>query len=235
MDGMTKSRGLRIRRGTRLEWLAEHQGKVFCHCGCGEPIPLRAEHFNRVPMYLHGHNAKVNPPNKKPPKPTQPCGCGCGVETSPGMRYVAGHSNRGKPRSPETLEKMRAARRFGSDHPQWGKRAATFKGRVILTPGYAARFVIGGHPFATRVSRTGGYVLEHRLVMEEHLRKTEPSSPYLVELDNQLYLRRDIEVHHRNGVKTDNRIENLQAMTRSGHTAHHAPERLAARLAKRGY
>jgi hypothetical protein len=103
-----------------------------------------------------------------------------------------------------------------------------------MTNGYVSLWVTE-HPFAANASRTGGYILEHRLVMEEHLRKTDPTSPYLVEVDGRLYLPRGIEVHHRNGVKTDNRIENLQAMTRSEHTAHHAPERLAARLAKRGY
>lgn len=225
---MTKSRGLHVRRGTRPAWLAENQGKVFCQCGCGEPILLRVEHYGRVPMYRLGHNAKVDPPNKKPPKPTQPCGCGCGEETSPGMRFVAGHYWRGRPKSPETLVKLRAARRFGPDHPLWGKRSPTFKGGRVQNNGYVWRWV-SGHPFASSARRTGGYVFEHRLVVEEHLRKTNPSSPYLVEVDGQLYLRRDIEVHHSNGVKTDNRIENLHALTRSEHTSLHMTARHAAR------
>lgn len=90
---------------------------------------------------------------------------------------------------------------------------------------------VEGHPFATRTtaSRRGGYIREHRLVVEQHLRATDPTSEYLTEVDGELYLRPEVEVHHVNGVKTDNRIENLQPMTKEEHTAHHSTERHAKR------
>jgi len=62
------------------------------------------------------------------------------------------------------------------------------------------------HHFASR----RGYVMEHRLVWEEH---------------HNAVLLPWAEIHHKNGVRDDNSIENLQAIDRSKHNLHHMKQR----------
>lgn len=59
--------------------------------------------------------------------------------------------------------------------------------------------------------RTGGQMHQHRKVMEDHLGRP---------------LEKDEQVHHVNGVRTDNRIENLELWS----TAHPAGQRLEDKL-----
>ena len=83
----------------------------------------------------------------------------------------------------------------GSKNPMWTG------GRWARKDGYV--FVLKhGHPMA----RPSGYVFEHRLVMSEHLKRTL--------LKNEI-------VHHINGIRNDNRIENLKLMTHSEHSSLH--------------
>ena len=73
--------------------------------------------------------------------------------------------------------------------------------------------VVKNHPNATR----NGYVLYHRVVMENSLGRMLGASEV---------------VHHRNGNKHDNRIENLEVLSRSQHSIRHNKDkgRLFVRL-----
>lgn len=73
-----------------------------------------------------------------------------------------------------------------------------------------------GHPYASN-----GYVLQHRLVVERYLLGTNPTSPCLVKVGDNLYLDPKLVVHHKNFDRKDNRIENLQIMTKADHQGLH--------------
>lgn len=76
-----------------------------------------------------------------------------------------------------------------------------WKGGTYVGMGY--RFVLRPeHPNADK----RGYVREHVLVMSEALGR--PLAP-------------NETVHHRNGDRLDNRLENLELMTRAEHASHH--------------
>jgi hypothetical protein len=81
------------------------------------------------------------------------------------------------------------------------KRKYKCRGWYIDTYGYK-RIKKWDHPFHDKQ----GYVCEHRLVMEKYLDK---------------YLPLKDQIHHINGIKTDNRIENLEILSASDHRTKH--------------
>lgn len=105
----------------------------------------------------------------------------------------------------------------GTSNHQYGIRGkdnATWNGgRMMSRYGYWQVQCIG-HPFG--VGRSD-YVLEHRLVAEKYLLTDENS----VAIDGKRYLSPDYIVHHKNGIRTDNRPENLEVMQKGQHTKMH--------------
>ena len=107
------------------------------------------------------------------------CRCDCGTT----KKVIENHLQAGTSTSCGCYGRQR-----GKKSPHWrGGRKKTRQGYIDI--------YMPGHP----VGRS--YVLEHRLVMEDHLGR---------------YLKAGEKVHHRNGVRDDNRPENLELWT-TGH------------------
>lgn len=97
----------------------------------------------------------------------------------------------------EAIKKRYPLGRFGSEAANWrgGRRRGGHGGEYIL-------ILQRDHPFAT----LEGYVMEHRLVMEKKIGR---------------YLEPNEIVHHKNGKKDDNRINNLELVNRKEHAKIH--------------
>jgi transposase-like protein len=80
-----------------------------------------------------------------------------------------------------------------SRHPK-GDRHGSWRGGRYMAGGYVW-VTADGSPYRDEMASTMGYILEHRLVMAQHLGRPLTSRE---------------TVHHINGDKIDNRIENLQ-------------------------
>lgn len=116
------------------------------------------------------------------------CQCGCGRPTLFALKTsTAAGRTKGQPQQ--------------FIHGHCGPRPS-FSRRIITGYGYAKRY-LPTHPHAD----AGGYVPEHRLVMEGEIGR------YL--LPTEL-------VHHKNKDKLDNRPENLEIVTKSQHGKIHA-------------
>jgi hypothetical protein len=82
----------------------------------------------------------------------------------------------------------------GDRNPRWNGGVRTHQGYTCVRR--------PDHPNASK----DGYVREHVLILSEHLGRPIAS--------NEI-------VHHKNGVRSDNRLENLELMTRSEHHSLH--------------
>lgn len=118
------------------------------------------------------------------------CLCECGKEISVDGRNLV----KGLTRSCSCLQKDIAKSKRGPDHQSWKG------GRKYTSNGYVMIYCLG-HPRCQTItekrSKHGaqGYVLEHIVVMEGILQR------HLLPFEN---------VHHKNGVRDDNRPENLE-------------------------
>ena len=140
--------------------------------------------FIRQSKHIYEENGEwwYEPPSAQR-KRAHPVNChGCGdffVAASKGRRFCSRKcAQKVKPAAYPTKRK----------HYNWGRGKTNCRGYVMVHA--------PDHPVCQ--GNTRKYVLEHRLVMENHLGR---------------YLESHESVHHINGVKNDNRIENLEMWT----------------------
>lgn len=79
-----------------------------------------------------------------------------------------------------------------------GKRSSHWKGGKHKDKWGYIQIWMPEHPN----SKMAGYIHEHRLVMSKHLGRPLTSNEF---------------VHHKNGIKDDNRLQNLELMTKQVH------------------
>lgn len=128
--------------------------------------------------------------------------------------------------SKECANKLKAIYFSGKGNHQYGligDKNASFKGKeTISNYGYILEYA-PNHSFPHDKSIKGTRVLQHRLVIERNYEKFDKK--YFVEIKGNFYLNPLYDVHHKNKNKKDNRVENLEIITRSDHTTLHNLEK----------
>lgn len=198
---------------TRKEWARREQGKHFCECECGTPIPIKKWHHSTgIPQFIRGHMPESNRFNRNPAaSEVRECACGCGEEVkgykdgNP-IRFRHGHWARTEQpmKRPEVAAKFR-----GENNHRW---------QPIGTRRIQKR-MRGSHYIEVKCP-DGEWRLEHRWVMEQAIGRPP---------------RADEHVHHINHDTYDNRLENLQLLSHSEHSKLHCvfPAINAARKGKK--
>lgn len=157
-----------------------------------------------------------------------------GHKQSPDHTAKIAAANRGRKRSQEAIEATRAKRlgvplpmeqierqreslRKRFEEPAFreanlARQRMRWIGHRRMHRGYVRVWISDDHPYASMRAPGVSWILEHRLVMAENLGRC---------------LRVDELVHHVNFDRSDNRIENLQLMSRSEHMSLHNAARRA--------
>lgn len=177
----------------RLEKIATMPTKL-CGCGCGEVVTHPPSlPYGKLRDFKQGHHARFRADrNAYVPTPEEIpnglCECGCGKKTSIAKRTSKTKRHfQGHP-VPFVTGHSQYTHATGENRPSWKG------GRIKAFGGYIRVRLPKSHPSRKK------YMFEHRFVIEKELgRELLPSE----------------NVHHINGIRDDNRIENLELWVKS--------------------
>jgi hypothetical protein len=126
----------------------------------------------------------------------------------------------------EKKRRLSNLKSFGKreDNPSWKG------GRRIDERGYV-QVLMPDHPFAK-----DGYMLEHRFLVEERVRRCDPENNLLVEVNGEKYIKPGSVVHHIDENKTNNASSNLMLLpNQAAHSfIHSSPLPMEERLRRIG-
>lgn len=115
-----------------------------------------------------------------------------------------------------------------------GDKNSSFKGsETISNYGYILEYCDDHpRPHDKSIKNKGVRVKQHRLVIERNHKLFDEK--YFDNIDGWIILKEIYDVHHINEIRTDNRLENLQILTRSEHTSLHNKNKYLKRCEKTG-
>lgn len=116
--------------------------------------------------------------------------------------------------------KLKSITFSGSNNHQFGLKGdknSSFKGNIIEHQGYLYEYD-PTHPKCDSYGR----VRQHRLIVEQNWNNYDEK--YFSIINNRHILKDEYDVHHKNKIKTDNSLDNLDILSREEHSRIHATE-----------
>lgn len=133
--------------------------------------------------------------------------------------------------SKECMGLYRKTAYLGTNNPNYNNRKEHIVEYNNGNKYYAVR-VPNDHPFGYKGKGVGLFYKEHRYIVEQHYNLFDEK--YFVVINGKHYLNPNVDIHHKNEITTDNRLENLIPLTRSEHTSLHNTNKTIIRDTKTG-